>query len=77
MMDITLAIPVIVALVSAAKIAGLKSRFAPLLSVGLGMLLFFFFGDNTEVGTRVFMGILAGLGASGLYSGTKTTIKSV
>lgn len=76
-MDITLAVPVIVALVSAAKVAGLKSRFAPLLSVSLGIVLFLLLGDNAEVGERVFLGLLAGLSASGLYSGTKATIKSV
>ena len=77
MMDITLAVPVIVALVSAAKMAGLKSRFAPLLSIGLGIVLFYFLGDNVDAGTRLFTGLIAGLSASGLYSGTKATIKSV
>lgn len=77
MMDITLAVPVIVALVSAAKVAGLKSRFAPLLSISLGIVLFYFFGDNAEAGERLFVGILAGLSASGLYSGAKATVKAV
>lgn len=76
-MDITLAIPVIVALVSAAKMAGLKSKFAPLLSLALGMVMFYFLGDNAEPGERLFIGILAGLSASGLYSGAKATVKQV
>lgn len=76
-MDITLAIPVIVALVSAAKMAGLRSKFAPILSLVVGMGLFYFFGDNAEAGERLFIGILAGLSASGLYSGAKATVKPV
>lgn len=77
MMDITIAVPLIVALVSIVKTAGLKSKFAPLLSLGIGVGLFFFFGDNTDALDRVFIGILAGLSASGLYSGAKATVKEV
>ena len=76
-MDITLAIPVIVAIVSAVKMAGLRSKFAPLFSLVVGMGLFYFFGDKVEAGERLFMGILSGLGASGLYSGAKATVKDV
>lgn len=76
-MDVTLAIPLIVALVSAVKTAGMKSRYAPILSIGLGLVLFYLFGDNEGIVYRLFEGLLAGLSASGLYSGVKAVAKPI
>jgi len=65
-------VPIIVGLVSAIKIVGLDSRFAPILALALGVL-----GASVLVGfsgSAVLGGIIAGLTASGLYSGTKATV---
>lgn len=74
MMDFTIMVPVIVALVSGVKQAGMDSRFAPILSIALGLAGFYLLGTG-ELGPRLFEGLIAGLSASGLYSGVKTTIK--
>jgi len=61
-------IPIIVGLVEVIKrVTGVDSKFAPLLSIILGILLSWagtFYGTATEF---LFTGIIAGLSASGLY----------
>lgn len=74
MFDFTVIVPVIVALVSGAKMMGLPSKFSPLLSVVFGVVAFSFLGDG-EMAPRIFEGLVAGLSASGLYSGVKATLK--
>ncbi len=74
MMDVTLAIPVVVALVEGAKMTGMDKKYSFILSVALGLVLFYLFGVG-ELGARMFEGLLAGLSASGLYSGVKTAVK--
>jgi hypothetical protein len=70
-----LAIPLIIAIVQALKMVGLKTKFAPLVSLAVGILLAFIMdhGASLTIGESVLHGILYGLGASGLYSGTKAT----
>ena len=65
---------VVMALVSAAKSAGLLSKWAPSLSVLLGIIgeVVFFTGTLGLAGA-VFAGIVIGLLGCGLYSGVKTT----
>lgn len=75
MIDITLAIPVIVALVEGVKGLGLESKYAFLVSSALGVVGFYFLGDG-EVGPRLFEGLVAGLSASGLYSGVTKMVRS-
>ena len=74
MIDLTIAVPVIVAIVSAAKTAGLPSKFAALVSLLLGVVAFYFIGSG-ETTANIFEGVVAGLAASGLYSGAKATLK--
>lgn len=74
MIDLTLAVPVIVALVQGIKGLGLESKYAFLVSIALGMVGFYFLGDG-EVGTRLFEGLVSGLSASGLYSGVTKMIR--
>jgi hypothetical protein len=67
-------VPVILGVVEAIKKAGMRSRFAPILSVVLGIagafwMTWFEFGSMD-----MFQGIIAGLVASGLWSGVKKTI---
>lgn len=70
MIEPTVLVPVIVALVSAVKTAGLPSKYAPILSILIGVAFFSFIGEDDLI-TNAFAGVLAGLGASGLYSGTR------
>lgn len=75
MVDLTIAIPVIVALVEAIKRAsGMDSKYAAILSVLLGALGFALLADG-EMVAKIFEGVVAGLSASGLYSGTKATVR--
>lgn len=67
-----LSVPVIVALVSAIKMAGLPSKFAPLLSIAFGVASGLLIGGVTvDAGV---VGLLFGLSASGLYSGGKAML---
>lgn len=69
---------VVMALVSAAKTAGLLSKWAPSLSVILGIVAeVVFFSANLGVAGAVFAGIVIGLLACGLYSGVKATAAPV
>lgn len=74
MIDLTIAVPVIMAIVSAAKTAGLPSKFAAIVSILIGVIGFYFMG-SAEIVVNIFDGVLAGLAASGLYSGAKATLK--
>jgi len=65
-------IPVVLGLVSLAKIY-LDSKWAPLLSLALGIGAAFLVPSST-IALTVLQGILIGLSASGLYSGVKATI---
>lgn len=69
-------IPIIVAGVQAIKMTGWKGaeRFAPLLSIAIGILISFLaHHDSPDLSSTVLNGFLYGLGASGLYSGVKHT----
>ena len=69
------AVPLIMGMVEGAKKVGLPPRFAPALSVGLGVaagVLILAPGNVTE---GVVIGMALGLTSVGLYSGTKNTVK--
>ncbi len=66
-------IPVILGIVQSFKMVGLKSKWAPLVSIVLGVLGAFVLGGFT--GAAVLGGIVAGLSSSGLYSGARATAK--
>lgn len=65
-------VPLIVALVEGAKQAGLPTRWAPLVSLVLGLLVGIIYVAPTDPRQAVLVGLMVGLAASGLYSGTKT-----
>lgn len=75
-MDISdaILIPVTIGLVQVFKTIGIPSRFAPLVSIILGIALYCIDGFNVK--TDLLAGIIVGLSASGLYSGVKTTVQS-
>ena len=67
-------VPLVVGLVEAVKRVGLPSRFAPLVSIGLGILgSFLIYQDPVQATIN---GILSGLSASGLYSGGRALLNS-
>jgi len=64
-------VPLIVGVVEVAKQVGLPVRFAPLLSLLLGLGAGFFL-HGSSLALSVVTGLMIGLSASGLYSATKT-----
>ncbi len=68
-------IPVIIALVELFKGLGLPKKFAALISVIFGAIIGIFYIENNDIKTRIFLGIVYGLSASGLYSTTKNSIE--
>lgn len=69
-------IPATMGLVEVCKSAGLPSKYAPIVSLGIGMAL----GIGTSldnIGKGVIVGVAIGLSASGLYSGTKALTSEV
>lgn len=67
-------IPIITGLVQLFKMAGLKSKYSPFIAVILGILFgLFYFSSNIKEG--ILIGLVVGLSASGLYSGSKNMIE--
>lgn len=77
-MDITtqflIAVPIVLGVVQAIKVAGLPTKWAPLTSIVLGIVAASVIGGWSFSGTIVVQGVIAGLSAAGLWSGVKTTI---
>jgi hypothetical protein len=75
--------PVIVGLVEVLKAIGLPSRWAPVAAIGCGIAICAgaALASGSEAGARWFeaglSGIVAGLAASGLYSGSKKLTEEV
>ena len=75
-------VPIIVALIQVVKMTNLlKDRYAPIASIVLGIILAFLVvrDDTLTWGNIIMSGILFGLSASSLYSGTlsmRNTIKA-
>jgi hypothetical protein len=67
-------IPIILGVVEVVKRAGLPARFAPLVSLILGLFFGIFYIDSWKEG--VIFGLVAGLSATGLYSGSKNMMSS-
>lgn len=68
-------IPLIIALVELGKRLGVPSKLLPVASLFLGVLggLYFIVPDDPKQG--IIVGIMMGLSASGLYSGSKHTLE--
>ena len=68
-------VPIIIAVVQAIKMISprIDNRFAPILSIAVGIVVAFLLKHNTADLTSVILeGVLYGLSASGLYSGLQT-----
>lgn len=72
---LVLVIPVIVGLVHVTRGLGLKRKWAPVVSMLFGIGLLWMTG--IELNAVIIQGIIAGLSASGLYSGSKTVIEEL
>jgi L-lactate permease len=72
------AIPIILGLVKLARMIGLKEKYAPLLTVALGELasITYYFYSNQTWYEAVIVGLILGLSAIGLYSGTRETMEA-
>lgn len=71
----TIFIPVILGVVEIAKGFGLPSKYASLLSVVLGIGLMLLAVGDASIRTNILQGVVYGLSASGLYSGSKGFLK--
>lgn len=77
--DITL-IPLISGLVEVFKQVGIPKKYSSMLSIIIGILLGIVYLDPADMKKGFLMGVMLGLSASGLYSGTKSvqeTIKTI
>ncbi|HEY4601493.1 MAG TPA: hypothetical protein VIG73_09530 [Cerasibacillus sp.] len=68
-------IPIITGVVQAFKQMGLPKRFSPLLALLLGMAGGVFYVCPTDLKSGIMIGIVLGLSATGLHSGSKNMIK--
>lgn len=66
--------PIVVACVEGAKRLLVPDRWAPIVAVGCGVGLAFLFPPSAAWNNEVASGFLAGLAASGLYSGTRAVV---
>ena len=73
----TVVIPIIMAIVELIKGLGLPRKFSAIAAVITGALIGIFFIEPQSIRLGLFKGILYGLTASGLYSGTKNTFEQV
>ena len=68
-----LIVPFIVGIVELVKKLGLPSKFCPVVSVILGVIIGLVYISPDDVAKGVLVGASLGLSAVGLYSGTKNT----
>jgi len=71
-------VAVVIGLVEVAKRIGVPEKFAPLVSLILGLgLSFLGFVANPDLASTIIGGIIIGLSAVGLYSGTKNIVEGI
>lgn len=66
-------IPIITGLVGVFTQLGLRKKFAPIVSLILGLLIGVFYVYPDDIKGGILVGIMLGLSAVGLYSGVKNT----
>lgn len=69
-------IPLIIGLVEMLKGVGLPKRLLPVASLFFGIAAGIFYVYPDDIKGGILVGIMLGLSASGLYSGTKNTIEN-
>lgn len=73
-MDSAVIIAIITGLIEVFKKLGLNTKFAPVISVILGLFFVFYMANYTAIADIAINGLIIGLSACGLYSGAKTLI---
>ena len=68
-------VPLVVAVVQAIKMMGLPTKFAPIISIGVGVGMGLLVNDSFTMTQNLLSGVIYGLSASGLYSGITVTQK--
>ena len=68
-------IPLVVAVVQAIKMMGVATKFAPIISIGVGIGFAFLLNNDFTTPQMILSGVIYGLSASGLYSGVTFTQK--
>ncbi|MGB4385884.1 MAG: hypothetical protein WBI88_03945 [Caldicoprobacterales bacterium] len=68
-----LIVPFIVGIVELVKKLGLPSKFCPVVSVVLGVIIGLVYISPNDIAQGILVGASLGLSAVGLYSGTKNT----
>jgi hypothetical protein len=68
-------IPIIIGIVEVVKRAGLPNKFSPLVSLAIGLFFGFVFLDTFK--ESLIIGLMVGLSATGLYSGSKNLNEAV
>lgn len=66
-------IPIITGLVGVFIQLGLRKKFAPIVSLVLGLLIGIFYVYPGDIKGGILVGLMLGLSATGLYSGVKNT----
>lgn len=67
-------VPLILGVVELLKQVGLPQKFAPLVSAVIGIIIGIFYIAPGDLLKGILLGLVMGLSATGLYSGTKTTV---
>lgn len=71
---IALFTPIILAVVELSKKWIANDRWYPIIAILAGVLLSWFFSDFSATSYKILLGVLSGLAASGLYSGSRTVV---
>jgi len=70
-------VALVIGLVQVAKKIGLPDKFAPLLSIGFGVVFSFIAQIGATNPSNLLFGIIIGLSSVGLWSGTKNTVEGL
>lgn len=70
-------VPLITGLVELAKRFGLSTKYSPILALSLGVFFGIFYTNPNDIKGGIIIGLMLGLSASGLYSGTKNTTQKI
>lgn len=68
-------VPVILAMVELLKRVGIPKKLSPIVALILGILCGFYYLAPGEPQKAIFLGVVAGLSAIGLFSGAKNTME--
>ncbi len=70
-------VPVVIALTELLKRLGIPKSYMPIISMVLGLLLSFIYLAPDDPKKAILLGLVLGLSAIGLFSGTKNTVQGI